>query len=109
MDLCRVRPPAAEVPPLPSQLFTFMPPAWDSYAAAVDAVRTDPGRVRLNRARLQTIVSQPILLGVTTNPLEIRYVREFSAVWIAEPGTFRIIGDWLHYEPLCTVTVPVNR
>lgn len=86
----------------------FTPPAWNSFDEARQAVRTDPGRVYINRVPLRTSVSDPIRLGTVQHPLEDRYLRQFSAVWAAEPGTFRITGDWLSYEPLCTVTIPVE-
>lgn len=83
----------------------FMPPAWDSYQAAVQATRTDRGSVRVNSIRYPASASAPIRLGTNDDPFEDRYVRLFSYVWEAEAGTFRIIGDWLHYEPLCTVSI----
>lgn len=83
----------------------FMPPAQDSYQAAVQATRTDRGSVRVNSIRYPASASAPIRLGTNDDPFEDRYVRLFSYVWVAEAGTFRIIGDWLHYEPLCTVSI----
>jgi hypothetical protein len=35
-------------------------------------------------------------------------LRRFTLMWRAEPGTFRITGDWLHYEPSCNLTVTVE-
>jgi hypothetical protein len=37
-----------------------------------------------------------------------RYYRLFHASWIAQAGTFRIIGNRLHYTVICDITVPLG-
>jgi hypothetical protein len=86
----------------------FMPPAWNSYQEAEQATRTDPGRFTVGSARLRAYASAPILLGTVQDPLESRYLREFTAQWQAEPGTFLITSDWYFYELRCTITVPIE-
>lgn len=88
--------------------FEFIPPAWDNYGAARDAVRTDPGRFTFNNDRYRATASDPFPLGTVTDPFEDRYLRRFTFVWTAQPGTYRIIGDWLTYEPSCNLTVVVE-
>ncbi len=88
--------------------FEFVPPAWDNYGAALNATRTDPGRFILNNQRYRASASAPIQIGSTNDPLEDRHIRRFTWVWTAQPGTYRIIGDWLTYEPSCNLTVPIE-
>jgi uncharacterized protein YraI len=87
---------------------TFTPPPWNSYAEAVEALRTDPGRMTINNDSYRPTVSDPIRVNAVTDPLESRYRREFTFAWTAVAGTFRITGDWLHYEPRCSLTVAVE-
>ena len=88
--------------------FEFIPPAWDNFGEARAATRTDPGHVELNGRRYLASASEPFRLGENVDPLEDRYLRRFTLIWIAEPGTYRITGDWLSYEPSCNLTVPVE-
>jgi hypothetical protein len=88
--------------------FEFIPPAWDNYGAALEAVRTDPGRVIINFDHYRANASDPFPLGTNVDPLEDRYLRRFTLVWVAQPGTYRVTGDWLTYEPNCDLTVPVE-
>jgi hypothetical protein len=85
--------------------FEFTPPAWDNLGEATAATRTDPGRFTFNAEVRRATVSQPFRLGAVTDPLEDRYLRRFTYVWTAQPGTYRITGDWLSYEPSCNLTV----
>lgn len=88
--------------------FEFTPPAWDNLGEARAAVQTDPGHFTLNSRRYFANASAPFRLGENVNPLEDRYLRRFTLLWTAEPGTYRITGDWLSYEPSCNLTVPVE-
>jgi uncharacterized protein YgiM (DUF1202 family) len=88
--------------------FEFIPPAWDNYGAARAAVQTDPGHFTINAERYWAAASEPFPLGTNVDPLEDRYLRRFTLVWTAQPGTYRITGDWLTYEPSCNLTVPVE-
>jgi len=88
--------------------FEFTPPAWDNLGEAIAALRTDPGRFTMNSVVRRATASEPFRLGTVTNSLEDRYVRRFTYVWTAEPGTYRITGDWLSYEPSCNLTVVVE-
>jgi hypothetical protein len=88
--------------------FEFIPPAWDNYGAAREAVWVDPGRFIINADRYRATASDPFPLGTNVDPLEDRYLRRFTYVWIAQPGTYRITGDWLTYEPNCDLVVPVE-
>ena len=85
--------------------FEFIPPAWDNLGEAIAALRTDPGRFTFNSEVRLAIASEPFRLGAVTDPLEDRYLRRFTYVWTAEPGTYRITGNWLSYEPSCNLTV----
>jgi hypothetical protein len=86
----------------------FIPPAWPSYAEALESIRNDPGRFEINSRYYRASASDPIPLGENVDPLEDRYLRRFTIIWIAEPGTYRITGDWLSYEPSCNLTVPAE-
>lgn len=88
--------------------FEFIPPAWENLGEALAALRTDPGRFTLNSERYYANASDPFRLGENVDPLEDRYLRRFTLVWTAEPGTYRITGDWLSYEPSCNLTVLVE-
>ncbi len=80
----------------------FVPPAFMTLADAVNATQFDPGRIMVENQRLRVRVSQPERIA------NERYVRVWSATWIAEAGTYRISGDRLDYEVLCDITVPVS-
>lgn len=82
----------------------FRPPPFDNLGEARDAVIIDPGRIVIGVDRLRALATDPIRLGT----VDERYVRTFYVDWEAVPGTFRIEGDRLTYEPICTITVPVG-
>jgi hypothetical protein len=82
----------------------FIPPPWNNLGEAREAVRTDPGTIRVGQQRLRVYASEPIRLGTVDD----RYLRKFSATWTATAGTYRIEGKWLSYLPTCTITVPVG-
>ncbi len=84
----------------------FLPPAFDSLEDAQNAPNVDPGSITIGTQYFYTYASQPIYIGKVGDTK--RYVVEFETDWIATPGTFRIVGDRLHYTPICTVTVPVG-
>jgi hypothetical protein len=84
----------------------FIPPPWNNYGEARDAVAVDPGRITIDGQRLYVYASEPIELGTSDGPFEDRYLRIFSATWIATGGSHRIVGDRLHYLPTCNITVP---
>jgi hypothetical protein len=82
----------------------FIPPAFDNYGEARDAVSIDPGSITIGNVEYYPFASAPIRLGTNGE----RYIRRFSVYWTAVPGTYRIVGDRLHYTPICTITVPVG-
>lgn len=82
----------------------FIPPPWDNYGEARDAVSIDPGRITIDNDLYYAYASEPSRLGTVGE----RYLRQFYIMWIATAGTHRIVGDRLHYTPICTVTVPVG-
>ena len=84
----------------------FIPPAYETLGEAREAVRIDPGRISIDARTYRTTASDPILIGTIGE--DERYLRRFYINWTAEPGTFRIVGDRLSYEPICTLTVPVE-
>lgn len=82
----------------------FRPPPFDNLGEARDAVIIDPGRIVIGIDTFRASATDPIRLGTVDD----RYVRTFYVHWEAVPGTFRIEGDRLTYEPICTITVPVG-
>ena len=84
----------------------FMPPPWNNRGEARDAVIVDPGRISIGPRVFRAQATDLIQIG--TVGIDDRYLRRFYIVWTAEPGTFRIVGDRLSYEPICTLTVPVG-
>ncbi|QPC84589.1 hypothetical protein G4Y79_09490 [Phototrophicus methaneseepsis] len=85
--------------------FQFMPPPWDNYGEARDAVIIDPGEIVLNEQTYLTVcATEPRRLGTEDD----RYLRIFQAVWQAEPGTYRVRGERLSYIAICSITVPVE-
>lgn len=82
----------------------FRPPAFDNLGEARDAVQIDPGRITVGARRYRADATEPIRLGTVDD----RYIRTFYVYWTAVAGTFRIEGDRLTYEPICTITVPVG-
>lgn len=82
----------------------FTPPPFDNYGEARDATRIDPGRIIIGSRTYRASATEPIRLGTADE----RYLRRFYLVWRAEPGTYRIEGFRLHYNPICAITVPVG-
>jgi hypothetical protein len=82
----------------------FTPPPWDNYGEAHDAPIIDPGRITIGSHHYRTQASEMIRIGTEPD----RYLRHFSIMWEAEPGTYRIEGDRVSYTPICTITVPVG-
>lgn len=82
----------------------FIPPAFDNLGEARDAVSIDPGKISIGSQNYRAQASDPIRLGTVGE----RYLRRFYIYWEATAGTYRIVGDRLHYLPECTVTVPVG-
>jgi hypothetical protein len=87
-------------------IIEFNPPAFDSFAAAIQAPRIDPGRILINSQSFTTFSSQPIVFGTATGN---KYGVRVSTTWRATPGTFRIEADRVQYELTCQVTVPVGN
>ncbi|MBC7869627.1 MAG: hypothetical protein H7Y09_02205 [Chitinophagaceae bacterium] len=80
----------------------FVPRAWATVADALDAPRRDWGRITIGDDYTHLTISDPIQIATD------RWVRVFSAEWVAEAGTFRIAGDRLAYQVICSITVPVG-
>lgn len=86
----------------------FTPPPWDNYADARDAVSVDPGHITIGTRRYRARATQPLLIAGTIGREDERWQRQFYVVWQAVPGTFRIEGDRVSYNPICTITVPAT-
>jgi hypothetical protein len=84
----------------------FTPPAFDNRGEARDAPRIDPGRISIGARMYRAEVTDMVQLG--TVGVDDRYLRTFYITWTAVPGTHRIVGDRLSYEPICTLVVPVS-
>lgn len=84
----------------------FTPPPWNNWGEAHDAVIVDPGHISIGARTFRTQATDPIQIG--TVGVDDRYLRRFYITWAAELGTYRIVGDRLSYEPICTLTVPVE-
>ncbi|HEX2908219.1 MAG TPA: hypothetical protein VHO69_15215, partial [Phototrophicaceae bacterium] len=83
----------------------FIPQAFENSADAYNALKIDPGRIKIDEKWYRTQATDPIVIGSVGGE---RYIRRFYLIWEAKPGTYRIDGDRLHYSPSCTVTVPVG-
>lgn len=82
---------------------SFVPPSWPTYEEAQLATRVSPGAVIIdNRQYVPTYASRPIRVA------EEAWIREFSAVWTAEPGTRRIVGARRSYLLICNLTIPLG-
>lgn len=82
---------------------TFIPRVWGTFEEAELATARDRGRITVGSRRLRVVVDGPVRIG------EYRYIRAFSGVWIARPGTFRVSGTHLAYQIICNINVPVGR
>lgn len=80
----------------------FVDGGWETFAEARDADRIDPGRITANTQRLYVSADAPQLVQPE------RYYRSFTAQWYAQPGTYRIVGNRLHYTVICDITVPLG-
>lgn len=80
----------------------FVPRGWASLADALDAPRRSSGAITIGEEWLYVMISDPIQIASD------RWVRVFSADWVAEAGTYRIAGKRLTYELICNMTVPVS-
>jgi|GEM_PF-5062212 len=80
----------------------FNPPAFDSFAAALQAPQIDPGRIYVNGTLLYARSGSPV---VFSSAGQQKYAVRFSAVWQADTGVFRIEADRLDYEITCQATV----
>jgi hypothetical protein len=80
----------------------FIPPAYETLVEAQEAPRIDGGRVLIDNTRLRAQASNVIQIA------EERYIRIYSATWTACAGKFRIMGDRLDYEIICSITVDVG-
>jgi hypothetical protein len=86
----------------------FTPPPWNNYGEARDASIIDPGRIIINARRYRPHATEPVLIAGTIGEDDERWLRRFYIVWQAVPGTHRIEGFRLHYNPICNITVPVS-
>lgn len=80
----------------------FIPLPRETLGESQIITQVDRGRITVDERRLHIRVSDPIRLA------ERRYIRRFSAVWTARPGTWRIAGTHLSYQMICNVNVPVD-
>jgi len=81
----------------------FVDGGWETIGEAMEAPRIDPGRITINEQWYWVSASDPVLI---VNPE--RYYRTFSTGWIAQPGTYRIVGSRLSYTVICDITVPLG-
>jgi hypothetical protein len=80
----------------------FTDGGWETIGEALRAPQIDPGRVTVNQEGLYVHSDDPVQVQPE------RYYRLFHASWIAQAGTFRIIGNRLHYTVICDITVPLG-
>jgi hypothetical protein len=82
---------------------TFVPPSWSTLEEARLATSVSPGAVIIdNRQYLPTYASAPIKLS------DEAYIREFSADWVPDAGTYRIVGARRSYLLICNLTIPLG-
>ncbi len=81
----------------------FVDGGWETLAEALEAPRIDPGRITINEQWYWVSVSDPVLIAEPE-----RYYRTFSTGWIAQAGTYRIVGSRLSYTVICDITVPLG-
>ncbi len=82
----------------------FRPQPFITWGEARDAVRIDPGKISVGNSTYRPEATEPIRLGT----VDERYIRTFYIYWTAKAGTYRIVGERLHYIPICSITVPVE-
>lgn len=82
----------------------FVDGGWETIGEALEAPRIDPGRITINEQWYWVSAGDPVL--VSSDPE--RYYRTFSTGWIAQPGTYRIVGSRLSYTVICDLTVPLG-
>jgi hypothetical protein len=82
----------------------FRPQPFITWGEARDAVKIDPGKISVGDTTYRPEVTEPERLGT----IDERYVRTFYIYWTATAGTYRIVGERLHYIPICSITVPVE-
>ncbi|MEO1444598.1 MAG: hypothetical protein AAFV33_29670, partial [Chloroflexota bacterium] len=66
--------------------FEFRPPAADNYEEMLNAVNTDPGRLKVENETLRVTYTDPILIASDPE----RWARIYSATWEAQAGTYRV-------------------
>ena len=81
----------------------FLPAPFENYEAAMAATSVDPGRITANEQPLYVSPGPPIRRRSGEEDI---FFRTFSAVWLAESGTTRIVARRLSYILTCDVTVP---
>ncbi len=81
--------------------FEFRPPAADNYPEMEAALRTDPGRLRVENQELRVRATDPILIASEPE----RWARVYSATWEAQAGTYRVESARLSYILICELTV----
>jgi hypothetical protein len=82
----------------------FRPQPFITWGEARDAVSIDPGKISVGNKTYRPEVTEPLRLG----SVDERYVRTFYIYWTATAGTYRIVGERLHYIPICSVTIPIE-
>ena len=81
----------------------FVPPAFRTSNEALKAPQIDPGQIAVGPHSLAVYASNPIKIA------EERYIRVFRCTWIAQGGTYRIVGQRLSYILNCDLTVPLGH
>ncbi|MBN1563459.1 MAG: SH3 domain-containing protein [Anaerolineae bacterium] len=81
----------------------FTPSAFKTYNEAIAGMAFDPGRITVGSQAISVYASNPIKIA------EERYIRVFRGTWIAQAGTYRIVGQRLSYILNCDITVPLGR
>lgn len=80
----------------------FIPPAFETPNAALEAPQIDPGRITVGPQRISVYASNPIKIA------EERYIRVFRGTWTAQAGSYRIEARRLSYILTCDITVPLG-
>ncbi|MEL7236751.1 MAG: hypothetical protein AAGK74_19770, partial [Chloroflexota bacterium] len=79
----------------------FRPPAADNYEEMLNAVNTDPGRLKVENETMRVTYTDPILIASDPE----RWARIYSATWEAQAGTYRVESARLSYILICELTV----